>query len=161
MCKGEINQNFSIGKLISIEEYVKKSEYKTAELFKAALYSLFQVQNIPQKKEIASFAVNFGIAFQIKNDLLNIINCENSCDISNGIYTAPVIYLNEDKNISDLNKQEIISLVQNKKYIIKTINLIENYAKHAIKSIEFIPDNEYKNEIIRITEDLYKAGINE
>ena len=165
MCKGEINQHFSIDKLMSIDEYIQKSEYKTSELFKATLLSLSVLENIQQKDEIENFARNFGIAFQIKDDLLNILNYDTSkpylSDIKNGIFTATVIYLNEDKKIADMSKDDIISQVQNKKYIKKTIDLIKKYALNAIKSIEFMGDNQFKQEITEMSENLYKAGINE
>ncbi|MBQ8886668.1 MAG: polyprenyl synthetase family protein [Candidatus Gastranaerophilales bacterium] len=167
MCKGEINQNFTIDKLPTMEEYIRKSEYKTAELFKAPLTSLATMSNIEEKEKIHSFAKNFGIAFQIKDDLLNILKTDKSkpimSDIHNGIYTAPVIYLNENKgNVENMSKEEIIeNLLSDKKYIEKTTDLIKEYADRAIEDIAFIKDNEYKKEIIKLTENLYKVGINE
>lgn len=166
MCKGEVNQNFTIGKLPTMEEYIEKSEYKTAELFKAPLTSLCVISDIKEKEKIYSFAKNFGIAFQIKDDLLNILQTDKSkpimSDIHNGIYTAPVLFLSEDiGNVEDLSENEIINnLLANKKYIEKTVILIKEYADRAIEAIDFILDNEYKKEIITITENLYKAGIN-
>lgn len=165
VCKGEINQDFNLNKLSGMEEYIQKSEYKTAELFKAPLISLAVLYNIPQKDSMLEFARNFGIAFQIKDDLLNVLNTDTSKpslnDINNGIFTAPVIFLNEDEKIENLTKEKITELVQNEKYIQKTLNLIKQYAKNAIAAINFMPDNIYKKEIINITENLYKAGINE
>lgn len=166
MCKGEVNQNFTIGKLPTMEEYIKKSENKTAELFKAPLTSLCFIADVKEKENIHSFAKNFGIAFQIKDDLLNILQTDKSkpimSDIHNGIYTAPVLYLSEDnENIENLSEEEIINNLQaNKKYTEKTVNLIKEYADRAIEAIDFIEDNEYKKEIITITQNLYKAGIN-
>lgn len=164
MSNGEINQNLNINKIISIDEYIKKSEYKTAELFIAALSSLCSILNI-SNKNIVDFAYNFGIAFQIKDDLLNILGTDKTkpklSDIYNGIFTIPVIYLNEEININTLDKEEIISLVQNEKYIKKTKSIIKEYALRAIKSVDFIPDNAYKNKIIEITKNLYEDKINE
>ena len=149
MCKGEINQNFSVGKLPSLDEYIKKSEYKTAELFKAPLTSLCLILNIAQKDKIYNFARNFGIAFQIKDDLLNVLKTDNTkpvmSDIHNGIYTAPIIYLNDDiKNVEQLSESQIIAEFNKNydKYIQKTVGLIKQYADRAIESIDFISDNQ-------------------
>ncbi len=167
MCKGEINQNFTIGKLPTMEEYIRKSEYKTAELFKAPLTSLCLIKNKSAKNNILSFARNFGIAFQIKDDLLNVLKNDPTkpvmSDIHNGIYTAPVLFLNDDiGNILDLNENEIIEKLQaDKKFIHKTVDLIKEYADKAIEAISFIEDNLYKQEIIKITKNLYEAGIYE
>ena len=167
MCKGEINQNFTIGKIPTMEEYIQKSEYKTAELFKAPLASLCLIKNKLAKDNVLSFARNFGIAFQIKDDLLNILKNDPTkpvmSDIHNGIYTAPVLFLNDDINcVSELSENQIIEKLQaNRKYIEKTVDLIKEYADKAIEAISFIEDNQYKQEIIKLTKNLYEAGINE
>ena len=167
MCKGEINQNFTIGKLPTMEEYIQKSEYKTAELFKAPLTSLCLIKDKSVKDNVLSFARNFGIAFQIKDDLLNILKNDPTkpvmSDIHNGIYTAPVLFLNDDINcVSELSEDQIIEKLQtNKKYIEKTVDLIKEYADKAIEAISFIEDNQYKQEIIKLTKNLYEVGINE
>ena len=53
-----------------------------------------------------------------------------------------------------------LKITSNNQYIEKTVNLIKEYADRAIEAIDFIQDNEYKKEIITITQNLYKAGIN-
>ena len=74
---GELNQYFNRFKLFSIEDYVKKSKDKTARLFEAGLlsvyYSLKDDINYPEeiKDNIKNFADNFGIGFQILNDIEN------------------------------------------------------------------------------------------
>ena len=148
-----------------MEEYIQKSEYKTAELFKAGLLSLCSIADIPYKEEMGNFARSFGIAFQIKDDLTNILCTDKSkpaeSDIYNGIFTAPVIFLNEDAPIEDLSAEKISELAKNKKYVIKTKEMIKEYALKAAEAASFAPDNEYKKEIIKTAENLYKAGIDE
>lgn len=161
MCEGEINQHFTLNKIPTMNEYIQKSKNKTAELFNASLSSLCIIENVQNIKEISDFAINFGIAFQIKDDLVNILQTDNTkpqlSDIHNGIYSAPVIFLQEKVNIEQLSKDKIIELISTKEIKQKTINLIEKYAKKAIASIGFIKDNQYKREIIALCEDLYKA----
>lgn len=164
MCIGEINQHFSYYTIPSLDEYINKSQNKTAELFIAALKSLCIIQNIPHQDKISDFAKNFGIAFQIKDDLSNILNTDKTKpalnDIYSGIYTAPIIFLNEiTGSVNGLNKDEIVSqLKQNKTVFEKTKNLIAHYSNKAIASLNFIRDNQYKNELIKLCENLYKAG---
>ena len=156
MCEGEINQLFENNKIPTLQTYIKKSENKTAELFKASLLSLNEITNINQQQNINDFATNFGIAFQIKDDLLNITQNDNLkpsfSDIENGIYTAPIIYLQEiNSNIENLSVEEIKNLIiENPQVIDKTKQLIENYKQKAISSIDFVENNQYKQEIIKI-----------
>lgn len=168
MCEGEINQYFTKNKILSLYEYINKSINKTAELFRASLISLIYILNLKNHtKEIDDFAITFGTAFQIKDDYLNIYCSDNTkpqlIDIYNGIYTAPVIYLNQKiTDIENLPKAEIIEKIKNDSEIHeKTINLIKKYCDKSIASIEFIKDNQYKKEIIKITENLHKAEVNE
>ncbi len=153
MCKGEINQDCTLMKLPTLDEYINKSEAKTAELFKAPLVSLAVLFDSSKKQALYEFAKNFGIAFQIKDDLTNILQSDSTkpvmSDIDNGIYTAPVIFLG--KNVDNMTSDEIKKLIQNNpEVILKTRTLIKEYTEKAIKSIDFTNDNEFKQEIIRL-----------
>ena len=162
MCKGEINQHFTLNEIPTFDEYIEKSKNKTAELFNASICALFEMENLSNIQDASSFALNYGIAFQIKDDLVNILKTDNTkpqlSDIYNGIYGAPVIFLKEKiQNIDNLSKEEIIKLVNDKEIIAKTLDMIEEYAKKAIASLEFIKDNQYKQELISLCENLYKV----
>lgn len=158
MCEGEINQHFTLGKIPTINEYIEKSKNKTAELFMAPLKSLAKITN-SKFEDAENFALNFGIAFQIRDDLINILETDLSkpslSDIHNKIYTAPVILL--AKEVANLSEEEIIKQVQKPEIKEKTIELIKEYATKAIASLECIKDNQYKQELITICENLYKA----
>jgi len=90
------------------------------------------------------FAKRFGIAFQIRDDLLNIIENNpdkpTNNDIEDGIYTAPVIFAKGTENL-DYG-------------IEKTKELLDNYFNRAKKCIEKAPNNEYKSAIIELIEIL-------
>ena len=67
MTNGEINQRLNKFKIPTIEEYLKKTEQKTAKLFETGLCgSLLIAKSDKNGKE---FAGNFGIAFQIRDDI--------------------------------------------------------------------------------------------
>lgn len=135
MCQGEINQNFDRFKIGTIEEYIEKSKNKTAYLFETALTSCMMLsQNDNNLSQISDFAMNVGIAFQIRDDLTNFTKTdllkpvEN--DLSSGIYTAPIIYSQDTKNYST--------------GIEKTKSLLNNYIEKAAKQLGNLQDNEFK-----------------
>lgn len=135
MCQGEINQNFDRFKIGTIEEYIEKSKNKTAYLFETALTScMILSQNEINLSQISDFAMNIGIAFQIRDDLTNFTKTDllkpTENDLSSGIYTAPIIYSQDTKNYST--------------GIEKTKSLLNNYIEKAAKQLENLQDNEFK-----------------
>ena len=120
MCQGEINQHFTRFEIPTLDEYLKKSRQKTASLFETAICGAVLISG--EKEEACEFAKNFGTAFQIRDDLINIKTSKS--DIKDGIYTAPVIFS------GDLNTPE--------KGIEKTELLLNNYVNKALISLKNI-----------------------
>lgn len=155
VCQGEIKQFFEKNKLISIDEYIEKSKNKTAMLFKAALVSA--ITDEVYSDAVEKFAVNFGIAFQIRDDLINVINIDNSKpfqdDIKNGIFNAPLIYLAQDNpNILHNSFDDIILELRKSDSIEKTKKLLGKYISAAVDSTDFLEDNKYKQAILGLCE---------
>lgn len=134
MCQGEINQNFDRFKIGTIEDYIEKSKNKTAYLFETAMTSCAMLsQASGDISKINDFAMNVGIAFQIRDDLINFTKTDSSKpaenDLLEGIYTAPIIYSQNTKNYT--------------KGIEKTKSLLNNYIEKAAKRLENLQDNEF------------------
>ena len=143
MCLGEINQNFDRFKIGTIEEYIEKIKQKTAYLFETALECCAFISNKDYNIEkIKYFGQNFGIAFQIKDDLLNILKNEDlkpvQSDIAQGIYTAPVIFAGNIENL------EI--------GVEKTKDLLNNYIKNLLYQLKDIDNNIYKKALEELVE---------
>ena len=153
MCIGEISQNFDKFKIGTIDDYIEKSKNKTAYLFETALLTPFIIHSKPSDNEIqhiklqndrqkkskhkqfaSDFGLNLGIAFQIRDDLLNLTKNDNTKpvenDISDGIYNAPVIYAGSVENYTN--------------GVEKTRDLLNNYINKADINIKDLPNNEYK-----------------
>ena len=144
MCKGEINQYFNRYRLTTIEEYIKKTEQKTANLFQTALEGAAVLSGESNNTNIQEFARCFGIAFQIRDDLINISDTANlkpiQNDIDNGIYNAPVIFSGNTDNL--------------KEGIEKTKSLLNNYIAQAKNTLVDLRDNKYKRAIWELLEIL-------
>ena len=130
MCEGESLQYFQKGKIPTLDEYLKKTQYNTAELFKACLVASSIYSKNQMLVEAREFAINYGIAFQIRNDLEDYKRgIDNSSDIQQGIYTAPVIFADSVEN--------------NAFAIEKTMDLIDNYCQRAKVALLNLSDNDY------------------
>lgn len=138
MCKGEVCQYFNRFKKTDIETYIEKSTQKTASLFVSTLHAAVVLADGGFDEKSREFAETFGLAFQIRDDLLNVINKDKSksaSDVDEGIYTAPLIL---SDNLSD--------------GIEKTRDLLNNYvncAKHCISDLE---DSVYKTALYELLE---------
>ena len=138
MCRGELIQQSQIGEIPSLDEYLKKTELKTATLFKTMVIGLQELEPNKIQPLFLDFAKNYGIAFQIKNDLTDVIETHN--DIKNGIFTAPYI-LADDEKLSDISLE-------------KTVFLIDNYISDAINSLSELRESRYKAELVGVVQCL-------
>ncbi len=145
MCTGEITQNFNRFKIGTIEQYIEKTKDKTAYLFETAVLApiVFDKTIDENTKDNAkSFALNTGIAFQIRDDLNNLKENETDKptrnDLNDGIYNAPVIFAQSVENYSD--------------GIEKTENLLNNYIDKAQSYLDILPDNDYKSALNKFLE---------
>lgn len=135
MCLGEINQYFARYKTVTIEEYIDKSRSKTASLFQAAIEGSAILSGMLSRVEVKEFALNLGIAFQIRDDLINYKTTRT--DLQSGIYTAPVI-LGQTSGGSD--------------GIEKTLRLLNNYIDKSCALLDKIENNTFKEALIALLE---------
>lgn len=154
-CLGEITQYFSKFEVPSIDEYIEKSLYKTAFLFQigilSSLYLSEHKSNDKLKSVAEEFSKNFGLAFQIRDDLKNVLECGN--DFQSGIYTAPVVFAAQE-NPNILKEENILEAVKARKGIEKTRDLMDNYFDKAVEAIKEIENNLYKQAILKLVEAL-------
>ena len=125
MSSAELNQLSNRGNLISLNEYLKIIEGKTASLFELSLNVSALLTNL-DVMIAGEFGKVFGIIFQINNDL-NSKSAAN--DMKNGVNTAI--------NILGIEK---------------TLALKDNYKKELSKILLNIPESNYKNGIEDIVE---------
>ena len=138
MCKGEVNQYFNRFKKTKLDAYIEKTTQKTASLFESTIKSAVILAEVKDLQNASEFALNFGIAFQIRDDLLNFIKkdgTKTSNDEDDGIYNAPAILSdNPEKGIE------------------KTRNLLNNYLENARKCIKHFPSSPYKTALEELLE---------
>lgn len=143
MCIGEINQNFDRFKIGTIDEYIEKTKRKTAYLFATSIKCcLLSGEKEYDYERAGVFGLNLGIAFQIRDDLINITKTDfqkpSGSDIKDGIYNAPVIYAGSVENYAA--------------GIEKTKDLLNNYVEQAKLQVSFLPKNEFSRNINKFLE---------
>lgn len=140
MCQGEVEQYFNRFKITSIENYLKKTEQKTAKLFQTAVEGAIILSKNLERKNAANLGYNFGMAFQIRDDLLNISGIDKTKpfqnDIAHGIYNAPIIFAEQTEDLST--------------GFAKTETLLNNYVINAENTIKHLEENIYKQSIKKL-----------
>jgi octaprenyl-diphosphate synthase len=100
MCEGELFQIEKRESLLTRDDYLRIVRSKTAFLFSActALGSKLAGAGDAQSAMLATYGMNFGIAFQITDDTLDLVSSDDEigkqhwADIRNGKQTLPLIH---------------------------------------------------------------------
>ncbi|KAA3601552.1 MAG: polyprenyl synthetase family protein [Calditrichaeota bacterium] len=174
MTEGELLQIETKRKVdIPLEIYLKLIEAKTAALFMASckLGVITSGNNtLEARNAIQNYAKNLGIAFQIKDDLLNFqgefekTGKPQGNDLLEGKLTLPMILALETCDKKE--RKEIISKVKkgielnNLEYFINFINryeglekselMAQKFVEKGISSLDFFDDSKYKNALIEL-----------
>lgn len=176
ICEGEITQNIEKFTIPTFESYIEKSKRKTAMLFLACTEGstlLSPDANNLKIKAARDYAINFGIAFQIVDDILNYMTQNEEADkpvgsdLLNGIITAPALYAIEeydqknDPALKTLIKNELnteedfklaLQLILKSNGVQKAFKLAEEYSKKACQSIDCFEESPTKQTLIELTQ---------
>lgn len=170
ICLGEILQyhsRFNVNS--SFRNYIKIISGKTAALISLSCY-IGAMESGQDEKTIRNFAkigYYLGLAFQIKDDILDFSKNVNSnkttrIDIINGYYTLPVIFaLKSDKTnqlrtlLSDTerlnnNFEEFLSLINNFEGIEKAQEIADRYTNKAYNLLDSMSNKEQSDIFKRI-----------
>lgn len=100
VCSGEIRQTFSRGNAdLSVEEYYRVIDYKTAELFRVSCLLGARLGGYDEAfaEAAAQFGRSLGIAYQIFDDVADFLGDEDQIgktlgtDFASGKYTLPLL----------------------------------------------------------------------
>nr|YP_009296174.1 prenyl transferase [Sebdenia flabellata]AOM65109.1 prenyl transferase [Sebdenia flabellata] len=153
--EGEVRQGLSnFDSTISIEDYIEKSFYKTASLIAASCKGAAMISNASKKtqNDFYLYGKHLGLAFQIIDDILDIISSKESLgkpagsDLRNGNLTAPLIFTLEEypqiysfinrefQNTEDINTT--IQIIKNSQGIQKAKDLAQEHIQASLKAIK-------------------------
>lgn len=137
MCSGEIQQHLGLNKILRIEDYIEKSYLKTGSLFEASITGAMLLAGETKIIRAVEFGRNFGIAYQIRDDLKNITE-KGAKDIQDGIYNAAVIFSGSTEVTSS--------------GIEKTTDLLNNYLDRVEDCISDLAESKYKSALTELLE---------
>lgn len=164
MCIGEENEGMHTkGLNVSLDSYFDTIKKKTAVFFEniCIVGGVIAGATEEQLRKLSDFGLNYGLAYQIKDDLQSALLTELDdksllCDYGNKLVTLPIIVTynectEEEKTImseyylspSSKDYTQIVDLVH--KYNTNEIvcNIIEKYKGYAINNLNYF-NSEYK-----------------
>lgn len=160
MCEGEIDQlKHRYRADLSLDEYLSFIEKKTATLIASSAYcgARLAALSTAEQEALGSFGLNIGIAYQIIDDLLDVIGSEDRLgktlrtDAGNGKMTLPMILLL--RTVSGTEKEKLLSnlqsahpdwkliqpLIEKYKIVEKTERFADDYFQRAIDPLKSFP----------------------
>ncbi len=175
MSQGEISQLIKNRKsFLEEEDYFQIISDKTAALISACcqLGGVTSKADDTQLKALDNYGENLGLAFQIKDDLLDfqgdekLFGKKKGTDIKNGKMTLPLIYAISNtekrernkvikrvkKNTSDKDVKYVIDFVENNGGIEYAEQKAVDLINKAKKELDIFPESIYKNSMIELTQ---------
>ena len=162
MCEGqvrELQRTFDVRR--TEEQYVAAIEGKTASLFATAARIGALVVELPRAdvESLTSFGHRFGMAFQVVDDILDVVATEEQLgkpagnDLAEGIYTFPVIRAMEHPAVGDalaallgrpLDREAVDrarTLVRSCDALEEATSLARHHCAAAAAALDDLPDN--------------------
>lgn len=175
ICSGEILQyNNRFSSEMTIKNYLKIISGKTATLFAISMYVGSKEADVPEKtcRDLARAGYNIGMAFQIKDDLLDykgsteVVGKNTKEDILKGYYTLPMILglRNDNEDLlkvsvdklsnGEINVEDVIKMVEATGGIDRTEKVAKRYAAKGLKNLRKVPQCESKDILLNIADKL-------
>jgi octaprenyl-diphosphate synthase len=164
-----IQKEFEHMPVVTEDDYMRIIRGKTAMPIFAAARAGAYLANASEKmiNAVSDFALDVGLAFQIADDVLDVIGDHRSTgknvgiDIVEGKPTLPVIYAMSDpvagkkikaifekSDITDAERKEALNLIKGTDAVDRCLSKARSLAESAILKLSCIPDSEYKNSLI-------------
>jgi len=169
-CQGELNQNLQKRNWnLTQEQYIEIIADKTAEIFRSCCHigARLSLAETETAQKLGEYGLNLGIAFQIADDVLDIVGDEEEAgktlgtDFAETKPTLPLIHLlgsvdgERRKEIISLITQaglkaesEVAAILANNGSVEYSRDCVRQYVSRAIESLEPLPDSEAKSALI-------------
>lgn len=178
ICEGEVDQyQQRFDPDITVFTYLKRICRKTAVLFAAACSMGAWSAGCPEDtvKILGKFGLNYGIAFQIRDDLIDFMSDSKKegkpviKDINEGVITLPVIYAiskdsgmrsiinrfsNGKTGLSNNDIKDILNIVNKSGGIEYSREMLDKYIERGLNEIRKLPPNKYTSIFSELIESL-------
>lgn len=177
ICKGEIIQIEHQRKTNqSLRDYLRRIKRKTALLLSSSceLGALAANADVKTVKHLSRFGYYAGMAFQIVDDILDIISTDEKLgkpagsDLLNGHLTLPILYIKDDETfhpymeksfdgtITEAERATMLSFIRQSGAIERAQMVSDLYLKKAEEELTHLPNGKAKAALQQIAEFIGK-----
>jgi octaprenyl-diphosphate synthase len=169
-CQGELNQNLQKRNWnLTQEQYIEIIADKTAEIFRSCCHIGARLSSAEEDtaRKLGDYGLNLGIAFQIADDVLDIVGNEEKAgktlgtDFAETKPTLPLIHLLASSNgerreqiISFISRagpeasNEVAEILASNGSVEYSRDCVRQYVSRAINSLRSLPDSEAKSALV-------------
>ena len=168
LASGELIEYFNTFNLQQeLDRYYDRIYRKTASLFRTASETgaVLSAASEEQVQALSSYGYNIGMAFQVVDDLLDILGDETELgkpvgnDLRQGVLTLPSIMLMqrypEDNPIPvlfrepglDAELERTLEMMRNSSIVPDCFAIIRDYCDEAIRALSVLPDGESRDSL--------------
>lgn len=162
MAFGEVEQYLEkFNEELNIDKYLEIIANKSASLFQSNLIIGAMLAGVNKEQEdlLADFGLNYGMMFQIQDDILDYVNLEDSkpihSDLMRGVYTLPLLlYMQTNPEVIELINQKeyakVLDSVKSSDAIDNSIHLYEMYYKNCIEIINKLSSSKVQEYLLHL-----------
>ena len=155
ICQGELCQTINENQIITEQQYIDIIIDKTACFFSCCcqLGAIINRANDNLLQDLADFGVNFGIAFQIFDDIADITNLPNQSsktarlNLKQGKFSLPVINYLENGGKIDIDSETLIENITNSGCIDYANTIANKHLQKASKNLSKLPNSDFKTSL--------------
>jgi geranylgeranyl pyrophosphate synthase len=162
LCDGEYMDATDETNEASEQNYLEKIKKKCASLFKVAAQcgAIAGGGTASEVESLAKFGENYGMAYQISDDLSDIVSLKDGLIPSkNDLQTLPFIHLYEatgkrENDFQNLSPEKLYEVLKYSSCISYCFNKAKGYLNNAVENLEHLRDTVYKPYLAKMVEDL-------
>jgi geranylgeranyl pyrophosphate synthase len=161
VCQGQIVETSTLGDANrSVDEYMETIRRKSATLFAAACELGASTASVESAHRTAliSFGEHLGLAFQMVDDLLDLIGDPEvigkipGTDLREGVFTLPVLLACERDGVlrarigeGDRDLGTVLPKLESTGALRTTLEMADSRAEAAIQCLRMLPDSEWRS----------------
>jgi heptaprenyl diphosphate synthase len=161
VCEGQIIETAALGdSQRTVDDYLDTIRLKTAALFKASCDLGGATSGVDGaiRGALTLYGESLGIAFQIVDDLLDILGDPNATgkvpgtDLKEGVFTVPVLIASErdralerELSVDRRDLAEVLPVLIETGALQETFDLAASYGDRALNALSTLPDGEWKS----------------